>query len=491
VLALASACVSEQLPSATTGQGATSEGEATTFPPGPDSGYIPPLPTDTGEAPPPIEPPPPGTLRFAVIGDFGLDEPPTIAVAALVASWSPELVLTLGDNNYYVGAAETIDVNIGKHYSRFIHPYVGEYGRGAKENRFFPCPGNHDWQTGTLQPYLDYFTLPGNERYYSVRRGPVEFFLIDSDYHEPDGLTPGQAQGQWLEAALAESEAQFQVVLMHHPPYSSGWHQSTTAMRWPYAEWGADLVLAGHEHDYERLVVDGLPYVIAGTGGASLRSFSLEASGSQRGHPDTFGALRIEADEEWLSVEMVAPDGARIDRLNLAAVTPESWLPRVPVDATWRHREGDAPVDWKQRAFTAEGWASGPAPLGFGVGGEGTVLPGGDAEDRPITTYFRHRFQAEAADIGAPIRLRIAVDDGAIVHLNNHELYRINMPDGPVDGRRTAPLPVGDWFPDRMSETLVPGDALLAGDNVLAVEVHQHAANSSDLRFALELAVGR
>ncbi len=429
-------------------------------------------------------------LRFAVIGDFGLDGDDEAEVAALVAGWDPALILTVGDNNYHDGDERTIDVNIGKHYHQFIAPYTGRFGAGAAENRFFPCPGNHDWRSGDLQPYLDYFTLPGNERYYRLRRGPVEFFLLDSDAHEPDGATPDSVQAQWLEAALADSEASFQVVLMHHAPYSSGAHRGVTTMRWPFAAWGADLVIAGHDHDYERLVVDGLPYLVVGTGGASLRDFESEEVGSQRGHADMFGALRVEATARQMTVDFMASSGARVDRLTLAAQAPGRWWPLVNFGATWRFLETQPGPDWFALDY-AEPWPAGPAPLGFGVGGEGTTLSGARPLDRPITTYFRHRFHAGSEDLGALLRLRIAVDDGALIRLNGEEVYRINLSEGAVAPLTHAAAVVGDWFPGRVSETLIPATALRVGDNLLAVEVHQYSRVSTDLRLDLELAAPR
>src|SRR3954464_7686127 len=98
--------------------------------------------------------------RFAVIGDYGADQPAEGDVAALVKSWNPDYILTVGDNNYPTGSASTMDLNIGQYYHDFIYPYVGNYGAGATTNRFFPTLGNHDWgdsfpnPTGD-QPYLD------------------------------------------------------------------------------------------------------------------------------------------------------------------------------------------------------------------------------------------------------------------------------------------------------------------------------------------------
>jgi len=109
-----------------------------------------------------------------------------------------------------------------------------------------------------------------------------------------------------------------------------------------------------------------------------------------------------------------------------------------------------------------------------------------------MTTYLRHRFTAAAGSFvaGAPLRMRLAVDDGAVVYLNGAEVYRINLPEGAVTRGTRAVRTVGEWFAPRMSETLIAGDALVAGDNVLAVEVHQHFVYSSDLRLELELAAG-
>ena len=101
-------------------------------------------------------------ITFAVIGDMGYAGPDEQAVAELVASWRPDLVITLGDNNYPDGAQETIDANIGQYYHAYIAPYRGRYGDGADVNRFFPTAGNHDWRSGDLAPYLQYFELPGN-----------------------------------------------------------------------------------------------------------------------------------------------------------------------------------------------------------------------------------------------------------------------------------------------------------------------------------------
>lgn len=264
--------------------------------------------------------PTPLTVRLAVLGDYGQAGEAEAAVADLVKSWEPDLIITTGDNNYPDGEAGTIDDNIGQYYAGYIHPYQGAYGPGADENRFFPSPGNHDWNAPDLTPYLDYFTLPGNERYYDFVRGPVHFFAVDSDSREPDGVSADSIQAQWLRDRLAASESSWKIVYMHHPAYSSGRHGSVEWMRWPFAAWGASAIVAGHDHVYERLEVDGLPYFTSGLGGHPARyNFLLPHRNSQIRYNDNHGALFVEATETDMIFEFVNVAGELIDRYVLEA----------------------------------------------------------------------------------------------------------------------------------------------------------------------------
>lgn len=260
-----------------------------------------------------------GSVRFVVIGDYGWAGPQEQQVAELVDWLEPDYVVTTGDNNYPYGSASTIDQNIGQYFSELIFPYKGAFASSATENRFFPVLGNHDWETPGAQPYLDYFTLPGKERYYEMERGPLHFFAIDSDPREPDGNGPESVQAEWLRQALAASKAPFNVVAMHHPPFSSGPHGDTPATQWPYRQWGADLVLAGHDHGYERLEVDGLTYVVSGLGGVSIYSFGLPVAGSQVRYNEQFGATVLDADERQLRLSFFNTDGQLIDTATVYA----------------------------------------------------------------------------------------------------------------------------------------------------------------------------
>jgi len=209
--------------------------------------------------------------RFAIIGDYGVDNYNELEVSQLVKKWDPDFILTVGDNNYGSGEATTIDANIGKYYSEYIYPYKGVYGLGADTNKFFPSPGNHDYQTEEGLPYYDYFKLPGNERYYDFIRGDVHFFSLNSNNAEPDGNGVDSKQATWLREKLANSNKIWKIVYLHHTVYSSGYHGSNKNLQWPFADWGASAVVYGHDHYYERFEISGIPYFLNGSGGQVLR----------------------------------------------------------------------------------------------------------------------------------------------------------------------------------------------------------------------------
>lgn len=261
--------------------------------------------------------------HFAIIGDFGKSSLPEQQVADLVHSWRPEFIVTLGDNNYPNGSHETIDANIGQYYGAYIRPKAGAGSRYAQSERqrFFPCLGNHDWRAPAAQPYLDYFDLPGNGRYYQVVRGPVALFIVDSDPHEPDGVDAQSIQAQWLKGALAASKAPWKVVIFHHPPYSSGRHGSNTWMQWPFKAWGAHLVMGGHDHTYEHIIVDDLHYIVMGLSGASKDAFriacALPRAQYDSCYDDNYGALEANASTTQFTLRMTTIDGRVHDTVTL------------------------------------------------------------------------------------------------------------------------------------------------------------------------------
>jgi hypothetical protein len=208
-----------------------------------------------------------------VIGDYGIDGPDLSSVSAMVHGWNPDAVITVGDNVYST-ASEPYDPIDGKFFHDFMSPYTGAYGAPSPSgNRFWPILGNHDYDI--LPLYLAYFTLPNNEHYYDVALAPdqaVHLFALSGDPREPDGITASSAQATWLHGRLAATTACFKLVTVHEPPYASTIASSNgddPPLQWPYQAWGADIVMSGDTHGYERLSVGGFPYIVDGVGGGA------------------------------------------------------------------------------------------------------------------------------------------------------------------------------------------------------------------------------
>ena len=117
-----------------------------------------------------------------------------------------------------------------------------------------------------------------------------------------------------MRRTLSLTSPLWQVVVLHHPPYSSGSeHGPSPEFRWPYRDWGADLVLSGHEHAYERLTEAGLTYVIDGLGGQDRYGFGPPQPGSLVRYSSDSGALFLTATTDRLTGEFWSAAGHRVD----------------------------------------------------------------------------------------------------------------------------------------------------------------------------------
>lgn len=262
------------------------------------------------------------SITFAMIGDYGKAGTPTQAVSRLVKSWSPDFIVTLGDNNYDKGTLATIKDNITQYYADYIYnpDAPAEYrctGLAAieKQNRFFPTLGNHDQNNIDRSiPYLSYFTLPVKETYYDFKWGPVHFFTINSGSHG-EAICCDSEQAVWLQNELSKSNAPFKVVYFHHSPFSSGHHGNHPNMQWPFEAWGASTVITGHNHIYQRVYKTSrpdFPYIINGLGGKSIHSCDthpLDENGfEQFCYNANYGAIKAKATRDQLVFQFFSLD---------------------------------------------------------------------------------------------------------------------------------------------------------------------------------------
>lgn len=216
------------------------------------------------------------------------------STAKLVAA-SDALVLVLGDNAYDNGTPEE--------YATCFHPTWGVFG-----DRLKPAPGNHDYYTANAKGYYDYFGAragPGQRGYYSFDFGGWHFISLNALAN----IQPGSAQYQWLADDLAKSaDTLCTIALLHYPAFNSGTtHGSIKEMRPAFdlmQKSGVDIILAGHEHVYERFAPQradgtadparGLRQFTVGTGGAERMGFADTVLPNSEFHAGVvWGILRL------------------------------------------------------------------------------------------------------------------------------------------------------------------------------------------------------
>jgi len=187
-----------------------------------------------------------------------------------------------------------------------------------------------------------------------------------------------------------------------------------------------------------------------------------------------------------LALLLQSADVASLGQGSDGTVPPMDGVSWVKAGSIWHYSntgtdQGDA---WRLPDFSVADWPSGPAQLGYGDGDEATLTREG-RPPHPLTAYFRTEFQVDRASASARLILRLVRDDGAVVYLNGKELLRDNMPAGEV----RFDTPAEATAPDENAWRTFEADTalLVDGRNVLAVEVHQASAASSDMSFDIEL----
>ena len=158
----------------------------------------------------------------------------------------------------------------------------------------------------------------------------------------------------------------------------------------------------------------------------------------------------------------------------------------IPTGATWRYLDNGSNQgsSWTATAFNDGSWKSGQAQLGYGDGDERTIVSYGGSSPKFVTTYFRYSVDVTNPGAFSALKLRILRDDGAVVYLNGQEVFRSNMPSGAITNTTLAS---GDANETTFYESAVNPALLVAGRNVIAVEIHQADPYSSDISFDFEL----
>jgi hypothetical protein len=197
-----------------------------------------------------------GSVRFMAVGDTGRGNREQNELAQVMFEYRKvfpfDFVLLMGDNIYYQEKAEDLK-------TKFENVYRPLLDDGVK---FYASLGNHDESN---QRFYQYFNMNGEE-YYRINKGGVSFYALNTTYMDKRQLT-------WFENELAKDDAKWKIAFFHHPPYSSGKrHGSEVEIRdflEPlFIKYSVDVVLAGHEHFYERIKPQkGIYYFVTGAGG--------------------------------------------------------------------------------------------------------------------------------------------------------------------------------------------------------------------------------
>ena len=260
-----------------------------------------------------------------------------------------------------------------------------------------------------------------------------------------------------------------------------GWHELPESLVLPahgyLLLWADGNAGAGGTHLPFRLAAEGEGVGIWSPAGESLDWIVFEPL------PADMAFARIpDAGEEWVLMEHGTPGWAN-------AVVEEVVIEVVEAGSTWSYYddEDEPDGDWRQPSFDDSGWETGPAPLGYSDSPATTIDYGSDSSDKNPTALFRHTFELDAGLENAGGEISIRVDDGAVVYLGGTEVLRRNLPDGSIEWDTYAEYAVSGDGETEWNEYDLPAGVLVAGENVLAIEVHQATPGSSDMVIDLSL----
>ncbi len=240
-------------------------------------------------------PPPPGSAVLIGAGDISDCNNNNDEATASILDVNAGTVFTLGDNAYENGSTSD--------YNNCYNPTWGRH-----KNRTQPAVGNHEYNTLNATGYFGYFGSAAGDPtkgYYSYDVGDWHVVVLNSDPHMPHDAT--SAQLVWLDGDLSANTKSCTLAYWHHPRFSSGLEHGNDVTVQPFwtklVQYNADLILNGHDHDYERFArqsptgvadnVSGIREIVVGTGGRALYSLGTLKANSEVYNSNTFGVLKL------------------------------------------------------------------------------------------------------------------------------------------------------------------------------------------------------
>ncbi len=248
------------------------------------------------------------TVRFSAFGDLGKASSDQSAVLEALKSVRSDFLLVMGDVAYDSGTL-----------TQFESYFFDVYEDVLALVPVFPASGNHDYQTRNGAIFREVFVLPsagvseGDERWFSFDWGPVHVAVLDTQ-------VMFEEQVAWLREDLSATDRAWKIVSMHKPAYSSGSHGSDASVREIFVpvfrEQGVHLVLAGHDHNYERTYkTDGVVYVVSGGGGRGTRPVGSSVFTAFAARVAHF--VYLVADPMSLTLHAIDATGQEFDTLRL------------------------------------------------------------------------------------------------------------------------------------------------------------------------------
>lgn len=219
-------------------------------------------------------------------------------------------VFTVGDNVYPDGKSE-----------EFANCYEPSWGRHLERTR--PSPGNHDYHTGNAAGFFGYFGARAGQSgtgYYAYNLGGWLILSLNSNIDR--GF--GSPQIEWLRSKLESSDRMCTLAYWHHPRYTSGSHGNNPSMNPMFEtiyEAGVDVVLVGHDHDYERFApmnvdgdqtAEGVRQFVVGIGGSSLRQFGAVHPSSEFRYSEAYGVLKLTLFPRAYEWQLITVDNASV-----------------------------------------------------------------------------------------------------------------------------------------------------------------------------------